>query len=71
MESSLVIDGVVASDSSKVTAMWGLRERIAEALLKDGYCYKYDISLPHDVFYDAVGAIRERVKGTNFTRVCG
>ena len=26
--------------------LWSIRERIAEALLRDGYCYKYDISLP-------------------------
>ena len=32
--------------------IWQLRERIAESLLKDGYCYKYDISLPLSVFYD-------------------
>ena len=71
MESSLVTDGVVATDSAKVAAMWALRERIAEALLKDGYCYKHDISLPHDVFYDAVGAVRARLKDTGFTRACG
>ena len=71
MSSSLVTDGVLASDSGKMASMWGLRERIAEALLKDGYCYKYDISLPHDHFYDAVEATKERLKDTGFTRVCG
>ena len=71
MSSSLVIDGVLASDSAKVASMWGLRERIAEALLKDGYCYKYDISLPHSAFYDAVGAVRRRLSDANVTRVCG
>ena len=34
--------------------MWGLRERIAEALLHDGYCYKYDVSLPLSHFYELV-----------------
>ena len=32
-----------------------LRERIAEALLRDGYCYKYDISLPLDKVIVAQG----------------
>jgi len=71
MSSSLVTDGVLASDSAKIAAMWGLRERIAEALLKDGYCYKYDISLPHDRFYAAVEAIKRQIQGTDYVRVCG
>ena len=37
MESCLVRDGALASDSAKVASMWALRERIAEALLVDGY----------------------------------
>ncbi len=32
--------------------IWPLRERIVEGLLMDGYCFKYDISLPLDAFYD-------------------
>ena len=27
----------------------------------DGYCYKYDISLPHAVFYQAVLDMRARL----------
>lgn len=46
-----VLDGTVANSPSHQQQMWPLRERIAEALLKDGYCYKYDISLPYDSFY--------------------
>ena len=37
------------------------RERIAESLLVDGYCYKYDISLPLSVFYQAVLDMRQRL----------
>ncbi len=51
-ESSLAVDGTVASSSAQIDQIWPLRERLAEALLRDGYCYKYDISLPLDVFYD-------------------
>jgi D-2-hydroxyglutarate dehydrogenase len=42
----IVDNGILATSPSKMLVLWGLRERIAEALLRDGYCYKYDISLP-------------------------
>ncbi len=50
--------------------LWKLREHIAEALMHDGYCYKYDVSLPLDFFYKMVEALRERVKSLA-TRVVG
>lgn len=52
MSSGTILDGTVASSETQIQQIWPLRERIAEALLADGYCYKYDISLPMDVFYD-------------------
>ena len=51
MTEGTVVDGTIAQSPSHQQQMWPLRERIAEALLKDGYCYKYDISLPFDSFY--------------------
>ena len=51
LETGLVVDGTIATTPSHQQQMWPLRERIAEALLHDGYCYKYDISLPFDSFY--------------------
>ena len=50
--------------------MWSLREHIAEALLHDGYCYKYDVSLPLDRFYELVEVMRERLHPLA-TRVVG
>lgn len=47
-----------------------MRERIAEGLMHDGYCYKYDVSLPLQSFYGLVEAMRERM-GTMVTRVIG
>ncbi len=52
MSSSLVCDGVIAKSESQIKDIWSIREKMAEALLRDGYCYKYDISLPLDVFYN-------------------
>ncbi|XP_019618594.1 PREDICTED: D-2-hydroxyglutarate dehydrogenase, mitochondrial-like [Branchiostoma belcheri] len=57
----IVEDGTVATDSTKIQSIWSIRERLAEALLHDGYVYKYDISLPLANFYDLVIDMRERV----------
>ncbi|XP_053680663.1 D-2-hydroxyglutarate dehydrogenase, mitochondrial [Anopheles nili] len=61
MEQGLVQDGTVTNEPSKMQNIWKLREQIADSLLADGYCFKYDISLPLDQFYDIVLAVRERV----------
>lgn len=50
--------------------IWKLRELIADSLINDGYCFKYDISLPLDNFYDIVLAVRDRV-GPLATKVTG
>ena len=52
MSEGLIVDGTIANSPSHQQQMWPLRERIAEALLHDGYCYKYDISLPFKAFYE-------------------
>ena len=53
MSDGTVLDGTVSESPSRQSSqIWELRERIAEALKKDGYTYKYDISLPLDNFYD-------------------
>jgi len=70
MGEGIVVDGTVATAPSKQREIWQLRERIAEALMKDGYCYKYDISLPLSVFYDSILVMRERL-GSDVRRVVG
>ncbi|KAL4221844.1 D-2-hydroxyglutarate dehydrogenase [Mactra antiquata] len=70
MESGLVLDGTVAAEKTKIDYIWSIRERIAEGLLHDGYCYKYDVSLPLENFYDLVTDMRTRV-GDKATRVVG
>ena len=40
--------------------IWRLREDIGPALQLDGYVYKYDISLPLDVFYQ-VSELQKKV----------
>jgi len=72
MESGLVNDGTMASEPSKMRAIWEVRERIAEALMHDGYVYKYDISLPLPKLYECVDATRKRLEGHGkVTRIVG
>ncbi|XP_026304838.1 D-2-hydroxyglutarate dehydrogenase, mitochondrial isoform X3 [Piliocolobus tephrosceles] len=59
--SGLVTDGTMATDQTKVKMLWALRERITEALSRDGYVYKYDLSLPVERLYDIVTDVRARL----------
>ncbi|ESO91314.1 hypothetical protein LOTGIDRAFT_182587 [Lottia gigantea] len=70
MNSGTIQDGTVATDSVKINNVWGLRERMAEGLIIDGYNYKYDISLPLTRFYNLVEDMRKQVDGSA-TRVVG
>ena len=54
LETGTIVDGTMANSPSHQQQMWPLRERISEALLRDGYCYKYDISLPFKSFYKVI-----------------
>lgn len=62
MDSGAALDGTVATDSTKISNIWALRESCASALLIDGYNYKYDVSLPLQNFYKLAEAMRERLK---------
>lgn len=50
--------------------IWQLRERIAPGILYDGFCFKYDVSVPLKHFYDIIPAMKKRV-GSLATKVCG
>ncbi|XP_037903422.1 D-2-hydroxyglutarate dehydrogenase, mitochondrial isoform X2 [Hermetia illucens] len=69
-ESGNVLDGTIASEPSKIQKIWDIRELIPIALLKDGYTFAYDVSIPLRSFYDIVEVMRERV-GDLATYVCG
>lgn len=70
MERGDILDGTVTNEVSKIAQIWQLRESIATALVKEGYVFKYDVSLPLSHFYEIVPAMRERV-GYLAYRVCG
>ncbi|XP_070834771.1 D-2-hydroxyglutarate dehydrogenase, mitochondrial [Chaetodon trifascialis] len=61
MTTSLVADGTVATEESKIKALWSMRERVTEALTHDGFTYKYDISLPVERIYQLVTDMREHL----------
>lgn len=70
MSSGNILDGTVTAEKSKIAQLWQLRENISTALIKEGYVFKYDISLPLSHFYDIVPVMRERV-GDLAIRACG
>ncbi|XP_054156823.1 D-2-hydroxyglutarate dehydrogenase, mitochondrial-like [Oppia nitens] len=73
MDKQLISDGTYVSDDNlqRFQKLKSYRERIAEGLLVDGYSYKYDISLPLNVFYEIVNVMKDRLKTTKCLRVCG
>jgi FAD/FMN-containing dehydrogenase len=46
MDSSLIVDGIVAESIQQSKSMWEIRETIPEAQLQLGHVIKHDISLP-------------------------
>eukprot|EP00057_Strongylocentrotus_purpuratus_P002511 XP_003724670.1 PREDICTED: D-2-hydroxyglutarate dehydrogenase, mitochondrial [Strongylocentrotus purpuratus] len=69
MSTGFISDGTVATDGSKITALWSLRERIAEGLVRMGWCFKYDLTIPIKDFYGLVEETRLRLDGTDSTVV--
>lgn len=51
--------------------IWALRERISEGVLRDGYVFKYDISLPLSSFYEVVEVLRKRIRDPRIVRISG
>lgn len=70
MDENTAQDGTLASDLSKIKAVWDLRERITEALMYCGRVYKYDLSLPKPKMYELVSHMREKL-GEKVTNVVG
>ncbi|KAF2358115.1 FAD-linked oxidase C-terminal [Trinorchestia longiramus] len=70
MQQDGVMDGTLATEPSRMNKMWELRERIAEALLLEGYVFKQDISLPLAEFYSLVEQTKAHL-GDRVTRCCG
>jgi len=78
MAEGVVQDGVVAQDTTQSQKLWAIREGIPEACSKAGAIFKYDISMPVPVLYEAVQDMKSHLEGLNaigegkpFTSVIG
>jgi D-2-hydroxyglutarate dehydrogenase len=69
ISSNLCSDAIIAQNKSQFNSIWSLRERLPESLTKDGYNYKYDISLPLDRYYDLVIDLRKRLNDSKAKNV--
>ncbi|EHK99524.1 putative D-lactate dehydrogenase, mitochondrial [Glarea lozoyensis 74030] len=61
MEKEIVLDGVVAQDTTQVKALWGWREGVPECLGHWGGTYKYDLSIPISELYSLVEETRAKI----------
>ncbi|GMT15097.1 hypothetical protein PFISCL1PPCAC_6394 [Pristionchus fissidentatus] len=59
----LAEDGVAANSENERAHIWRLREESPLAAAKDGYIYKFDVSLPLEHFYRLTEETREKLKG--------
>ncbi|XP_050425609.1 D-2-hydroxyglutarate dehydrogenase, mitochondrial-like isoform X2 [Adelges cooleyi] len=57
----IIEDATSADQPSQIESLWKIRESIPESLLRFGYVYKYDITLPHKYFYQILPDIKERL----------
>ncbi|TMS34445.1 hypothetical protein L596_002037 [Steinernema carpocapsae] len=60
MENEMATDGVLAANKQESAFMWKLRETAPLSITKDGYVYKFDVSLPLNHFYELSDAVKER-----------
>ncbi|XP_017888237.1 D-2-hydroxyglutarate dehydrogenase, mitochondrial isoform X2 [Ceratina calcarata] len=67
----IIEDGTLTSDPTKVKNIWALREHISEGILKEGYVFKYDVSIPVPSFYKVIEVLRERVRDPRVIRISG
>ncbi|XP_066584298.1 D-2-hydroxyglutarate dehydrogenase, mitochondrial [Prorops nasuta] len=71
MEKNLIANGTLASEPAKIQSIWALREGISEGILREGYIFKYDVSLPLPEFYKIVEVLREKLNDPRVSRISG
>ncbi|CAF4428482.1 unnamed protein product, partial [Adineta steineri] len=62
LEKEFITDGTLAQDLTQYKDIWAIRERVSDALVADGYVFKYDFSLPTSRMYKLVEETEERMK---------
>ncbi|XP_022168811.1 D-2-hydroxyglutarate dehydrogenase, mitochondrial-like [Myzus persicae] len=69
---SVISDATTTDQMSSIHKIWKVRETVIEALLKLGYVYSFDISVPLSRFYEIVELTREKLKDIAVVKtVCG
>ncbi|XP_008553768.1 D-2-hydroxyglutarate dehydrogenase, mitochondrial [Microplitis demolitor] len=71
LSEELIEDGTLSGDPTKIKKIWEIRERLGEGCLLDGYCFKYDVSLPLPHFYKLIEALHERLDTSRVVRISG
>lgn len=71
INNDFIEDGTLTNETTKLNTIWSLRERISEGVLRDGYVFKYDISLPLSSFYEVVEVLRKRICDPRIVRISG
>ncbi|KAK0087587.1 hypothetical protein PV326_005133 [Microctonus aethiopoides] len=71
MNKNFIEDGTLSGDPTKIKYMWTLRERLGEGCLLDGYCFKYDVSLPLPNFYKLIEVLHKQLDSTRVIRISG
>ncbi|XP_053990173.1 D-2-hydroxyglutarate dehydrogenase, mitochondrial isoform X2 [Hylaeus volcanicus] len=67
----MIEDGTLTSDPAKMKHMWSIREHISDAILKEGYVFKYDISIPYLSFYEVIEVLRKRLRDPSIKKISG
>ena len=62
LEQELITDGTLAQDLTQYKDLWAIREHVPNALVADGYVFKYDFSLPPLRMYKLVEETQKRME---------
>jgi D-2-hydroxyglutarate dehydrogenase len=68
-DSGFIVDGVVAQDMSQARQFWMLRESCNPAAAASGYTFKYDLSLPAEVWEEWASSLKARLS-SQYTGDC-
>uniref|UniRef100_A0A0N4ZEA8 D-2-hydroxyglutarate dehydrogenase, mitochondrial n=1 Tax=Parastrongyloides trichosuri TaxID=131310 RepID=A0A0N4ZEA8_PARTI len=61
-DKNLIVDGVVTNGINEAKNIWSIREGAPLSVPKEGYVYKYDISLPIQYFYELNNMLKKRLE---------
>lgn len=68
LEDGHVEDGVLAQDQQQIKDFWSIRESIPMACVKQGFLYKYDLSVPVANLYDLVNVTKDHLAKKGYYR---